>query len=243
MIRTGTPNAGTDKKWFDELVLELRLQQVYGKAIGDTVASARELLADTGQSAEEAFGPARDYASALELPRAPQYEWMRTALWPAMIGLLAFLLFTQAAAAWAQSEPLLFSPAQLALIAAPVVAIALLPLYLAALVRRIWAVVALVVFGGLAGFLASVVAPTTRAEAWLALDPVPWLVGCALVMVSLSILLTVRSRRPGSGDEIIDPLADVPAGAGLGVRVGMLITNWLFPLFSLVMLGFVSLLR
>jgi hypothetical protein len=131
-------STGTDKKWFDELVLELRLKQVYGTAIGDTVASARELVADTGQSAEDAFGPARDYAAALDLPRAPQYEWMRTALWPSMIGLLAFLLFTQAAAAWALSEPLLFSPAQLVLIAAPVVAIALLPLYLTALVRRIW---------------------------------------------------------------------------------------------------------
>ena len=57
----------TDKKWFDELVLELRLRQVHGRAIGDTVASAHELLADTGQRAEEAFGPARVYAAALEL--------------------------------------------------------------------------------------------------------------------------------------------------------------------------------
>jgi hypothetical protein len=248
MIRTGTPQAGipkagTDKKWFDEFVLELRLQQVYGRAIGDAVASARELLADTGQSAEEAFGSARDYAASLELPRAPQYEWMRTALWPAMVGLLAFLLFTQAAAAWALSEPLLFSPAQLALIAAPVVAIALLPLYVAALVRRIWAVIALVVFGGLAGFLASVVAPSTRAEAWLALEPLPWLVGCALVMVTVSIVNTVRSRRPGSGDEIVDPLADAPAGSSLGARAAVLATSWLFPLFAVVMLGFVSLLR
>jgi hypothetical protein len=253
MIRTGTaqasapkagaPKAGSDKKWFDEFVLELRLQQVYGKAIGDAVASARELVADTGQSAEEAFGSARDYAASLELPRAPQYEWMRTALWPAMVGLLAFLLFTQAAAAWAQSQPLLFSPAQLVLITAPVGAIALLPLYLAALVRRIWAVVALVVFGGLAGFLASVVAPSTRAEAWLALDPMPWLVGCALVMVMLSILNTVRSRRPGSGDEIVDPLADAPTGNGLGARAAVLVTGWLFPLFAVVMLWFVALFR
>ena len=238
MIRTDT-----DTKWFDELVLELRLQQVYGRAIGDTVASARELLADTGQSAEEAFGPAREYAASLDLPRAPQYEWVRTALWPAMIGLLAFLLFTQAAAAWAQSEPLLFSPAQLALITAPVVAIALLPLYLAAIVRRIWAVVALVAFGGLCGLFASVVAPSTRADAWLALAPVPWLVGCALVMVALSIVLTVRSGRPGSGDEIIDPLSEASTGNGLGARVGMLVTNWLFPLFALAMLGLVSLFR
>ncbi|MCU1447342.1 hypothetical protein [Cryobacterium sp.] len=238
MIRTGT-----DKKWFDELVLELRLQQVYGAAIGDTVASARELLADTGQSAEEAFGPARHYAASLDLPRAPQYEWMRTALWPAMIGLLAFLLFTQAAAAWAQSEPLLLSPAQLALIAAPVIAVALLPLYLAAIVRRIRAIVLLVAFGGLAGFFSSVVAPSNRAEAWLALDPVPWLVTCSLVMVALSIMNTVRARRPGSSDGIIDPLAEASAGEGRGTRVAMVVTNWLFPLFALVMLGVVSLFR
>jgi hypothetical protein len=236
-------NTGTDKKWFDALVLELRLRQVYGSAIGDAVASARELLADTGQSAEEAFGPARDYAASLDLPSAPQHEWMRTALWPAMIGLLAFLLFTQAAAAWSLAEPLLFSPVQLALLAAPAVAVALLPLYLAAIVRSVWATAALVVFGGASGFLASVVAPSTAAEAWLVLDPVPWLVGCAAVMVALSIWNTVRSGRPGSGDEIVDPLAEEPAGSGLGSRAVLLITSWLFPVLALMMLGFVLAFR
>jgi hypothetical protein len=230
---------GTDKKWFDALVLELRIRQVYGKAIGDTVASARELLADTGQSAEEAFGPARDYAASLDLPHAPQHEWMRAALWPAMMGLLAFLLFTQAAAAWAENEPLLFSPGQLALLAAPAVAVALLPLYLAVIVRSVWATAALVVFCGLTGFLASLVSPSTAADAWLILDPMPWLVGCGAVMVVLSIWNTVRSARPGSGDEIVDPLGEAPTDDGLGSRALMLITNWLFPVFALAMLGLV----
>ena len=45
-----------DKKWFDQLVMELRLRQVHGSAIGDTIASTRELLGDTGQRAEERSG-------------------------------------------------------------------------------------------------------------------------------------------------------------------------------------------
>jgi hypothetical protein len=117
----------TDKKWFDELVLELRLRQVHGSAIGDTVASARELLGDTGQRAEEAFGPARVYAAALELPSAPQNEWVRRALWPSLLGLLAFLLFNQAVVSWVRSEQMLVSPAQLALVATPVVRNAVFP--------------------------------------------------------------------------------------------------------------------
>ena len=117
MIRT----PATDKKWFDDVMVELRLRQVHGSAIGDTVASARELLADTGQSAEEAFGPARVYAASLELPHAPAGQWVRAALWPMLASLLAFLLFAQAATAWAGEELLLVSPAQVALVGTPVV--------------------------------------------------------------------------------------------------------------------------
>jgi len=118
-----------DKKWFDQLVMELRLRQVHGSAIGDTIASTRELLGDTGQRAEEAFGPARDYAAALELPSEPKHDWVRKALWPSLLGLLAFLLFNQAMVSWTRSEPLLVSPAQLALLATPVVFLAFLPLF------------------------------------------------------------------------------------------------------------------
>ena len=247
MTGTGTHNpgtlTGTDKKWFDEFVLELRLQQVYGSAIGDAVASAKELLADTGQSAEDAFGPARDYAAALDLPRAPRFEWVRRALWPAMASLLALLLFTQAAAAWTEAELLIVSPAQLVLLAAPVIIVAALPLYLAAFLRHVWVIVVLVVACGLSGLSSSIVAPTTRADAWLALDPVPWLIGCSVVMVALASLQTVQSRRPGSNDEIIDPLADASADSGRGAQVTGWLANWIFPVLALAMFGFVLMFR
>ncbi|NQD89881.1 hypothetical protein HP499_19020 [Paenarthrobacter sp. CM16] len=224
-----------DKKWFDELTLELRLRQVPGDAIGDTVASVRELLADTGQHAEEAFGPARSYAAELELPTAPKHEWVKKALWPAQLGLLAFLLFNQAVVPWVRSEVMLVSPAQAAFLATPLVIVALLPLYLTAAVRRIWVLIALVAICVMSGLLSGIAAPTRRADAWLELSPLPWLVGSAAIMVILSIYNTVRGL--GAGDEIVDPRADTPRSTGVLTGVFALISNWLFPIFALAMLG------
>ncbi|WP_247828645.1 hypothetical protein [Arthrobacter antioxidans] len=233
----------SDKKWFDQLVMELRLRQVHGSAIGDTVASARELLGDTGQQAEEAFGPARDYAAALDLPAAPEHDWIRRALWPSLLGLLAFLLFNQAVVSWTRSELLLVSPAQAALLATPVVLVACLPLYLDAVVRRIWVGMAIAAACAASGLLSAVVTPTDQAEAWLATDPLPWLVGSALVMVALSIMNTVRSSRPGNDDDITDPLSGAVDSAGTGARFLVQVTHWLFPLLALAMLGLALALR
>jgi hypothetical protein len=226
----------SDKKWFDQLVMELRLRQVHGSAIGDTIASARELLSDTGQQAEEAFGPARDYAAALELPSAPRHDWIRKALWPSLLGLLAFLLFNQAVVSWTRSELLLVSPAQLAFLATPVVLIAFLPLYLDTVIRRIWVCVGITAICALAGVLSAFMTPTTQAEAWLALDPLPWLIGSTLVMVALSIMNTVRSSHAVDDNDITDPLSGTP-DSGRGARAIVQVTNWLFPILALAMLG------
>ncbi|MFF1254896.1 hypothetical protein ACFVYC_20710 [Pseudarthrobacter sp. NPDC058329] len=230
----------SDKKWFDQLVMELRLRQVHGSAIGDTIASAKELLNDTGQPAEEAFGSARDYAAALELPSAPKHEWVRKALWPALLGLLAFLLFNQAVVSWMRQELLLVSPEQLILLATPVVLIAFLPLYLDAVIRRIWVCVGITAICMLSGLLSAFATPTNRAEAWLAIDPLPWLIGSALVMVALSIRNTVRSLHSEDDDDITNPLSGPTESTGTGAGVIVQVTNWLFPILALAMLGLAS---
>lgn len=230
----------SDKKWFDQLVMELRLRQVHGSAIGDTIASAKEFLNDTGQPAEEAFGSARDYAAALELPSAPKHEWVRKALWPALLGLLAFLLFNQAVVSWTRQELLLVSPAQLILLATPVVLIAFLPLYVDAVIRRIWVCVGITAICMLSGLFSAVATPTNRAEAWLAIDPLPWLIGSALVMVVLSIRNTVRSFHSEDDDDITNPLSGPTEGTGTGAGAMVQVTNWLFPILALAMLGLAS---
>ncbi|MGY1550714.1 hypothetical protein ACW5CM_02890 [Microbacterium sp. A588] len=230
-----------DKKWIDEFIVELRLRDVLGSSIGDAVASARELLADSGQSATEAFGPARVYAASLELPREPGRGWASRGLWPSLLGLAAFLLFIQAGTAWAQGEAILISPAQLALKAAPVLLISFLPLYFRAAIRRLWLLVLLVVTGGVLGFLAAAVAPATPSEAWLAFDPLPWLMGSGAAMILLSTLNTIRTLRRGTIDDITEPMAALPTGPAHGLRVFVMVTNWLFPISAIIM-GLVILL-
>ncbi|KNC19057.1 hypothetical protein AC792_08580 [Arthrobacter sp. RIT-PI-e] len=233
----------SDKKWFDQLILELRLRQVTGHAIGDTIATAREHLSDTGQHAEQAFGPARDYAQSLELPHAPKNEWVRKALWPSLLGLLAFLIFNQALVSWVQSEPLLVSPAQLVLLALPVVLIAFLPLYLDAVIRRLWASIAISAMGALSGLLSTIVTPTERAEAWLAIEPLPWLIGSALIMVILSLRSTFWAPLTTPEDGITDPITGKNDSTTLGAKVFVQITNWLFPLLMLPMIAIALTLR
>ena len=224
-----------DKKWFDEFIVELRLRDVLGQSIGDAVASARELLADTGQSAMETFGPARYYAASLELPRESGKSWSSRRLWPSVLSLIAFVLYSQAVTAWIQNEAVLISPAQLALLGAPAVLVALLPLYLHMMVRRLWLVVPLVFIGGAFGYLATAATPATPAEAWLALDPLPWLLGSALTMILLSLWSTVQTLRRGTIDDITEPMTALPTGNPRGMRTFVMLTNWLFPAFAAIM--------
>ena len=235
-MKTATP----DKKWFDDLIIELRLRQVDGAAIGDTVASARELLADTGQDAEEAFGPARDYAASLELPRDDRGLWRGAPLWSSLAGLIVFLTFTQALVPWAMGEPLLVSAAQLALLGVTVVLIALLPLYLTAAIRHPWLLGLLFVIGAAAGFLSSLVAPATPDEAWLVLAAAPWLAGSAAALVLVSLGNTIRALRRGSVDDITDPLQGPVSGRKRSGVALALVTGWLFPLLAGLMFALVA---
>ena len=225
----------SDKKWFDEFILELRLRDVLGSAIGDAVASARELLDDSGQSAEEAFGPARAYAESLELPRETGPGVATRGLWPALVGLLSLLPFVQAATVGMRNELLLVSPAQLALLAVPLILAAFLPVYLNVIVRRPWLFGLIIFVGAVTGFLSSLFTPDTQADDWLTLDPLPVAVGSAIVMVLSSVWSSMRVLQRGNIDEIIEPLAVQSARTKHPGRAFALLTAWLFPLAALLL--------
>ena len=231
-----------DKKWFDEFVIELRLRDVTGSAIGDAVASARELLADTGQTAPDAFGSAREYAASLELPREPGGGWASRGLWPSILGLAVFLLFIHAFTAWTLGKAILLSPTQLAFSAAPVLLAAFLPLYFRAVIRRAWLLIVLVLVGGALGLLAALAAPQTAADAWLVLDPIPWLALGAAAMILVSIGNTIGTLRRGAIDDITEPLADSSARRNRGVGAFVMVTNWLFPIFATLLCGVIFLI-
>jgi hypothetical protein len=225
----------SDKKWLDELAMELRLRQISGQAIGDALASARELLADTGEGAHATFGPAREYAASLELPRAADGRALTSVLWTSLLGLIALLGFAQATAAFVLEKPLLVSPGQLALLAVPVTLSAFLPLYLPFVIRTRWVLAALVAVCSVSGVLSSLVTPATPAEAWLALDPMPWLIGSSLTMVLLSIWSTVNAFRRGDvDDDIRNPLEIPSTGSTRRMSALVVVSNWLFPVFAVL---------
>lgn len=219
----------TDDAWIEELIVELRLRRVSGPDIGDAVASVRELLADSGQSAEEAFGPARAYAASLPLPREATDGASTYAL--PLLGLIAFLAFTHAGTAWFAHESVRFSLPQLALLALPVLLSLTLPLYLSALIRHRWIALPLVVLAGAGGALSTLFAPASDAEAWIASPPLPWLVGAGAAMIVLAVAGTARSLRRRATDEIVEPLGR-PAGRAHGWHPAFLLIHWIFPVFA-----------
>lgn len=76
--------------WRDDFILELRLRGVRGAVITDALAEVETHCHESGQSAAQAFGPAKDYARALELPDESGWtpaQLVRT--WSAMLLLLA----------------------------------------------------------------------------------------------------------------------------------------------------------
>ena len=202
-------SATTDDTWIDQLIVELRLRRVPCREIGDVVASARELLADSGQNAEDAFGSARAYAASLELPRTRTRDWALATVCIPVLGLIAFLAFTHASTVWFDGGVVRFSIGQTALLAVPVLLALSLPFYIGTVLRRRWLFFPLVLACGAAGALSTALVPASDADAWLRTPTAPWLVGSAIAMLALSILGTALAVRSRGTDEITEPLPGV----------------------------------
>ncbi|MEZ3161918.1 hypothetical protein AB1K54_15490 [Microbacterium sp. BWT-B31] len=227
----------TDKTWIDLFVVELRLRRVPGSAIGDAVASVRELLADSGQSAEEAFGSAREYAASLDLPVVnPRQRALQVVFLP-VLGLFAFLVFAVASTAWFAGDLVLLSVPQAALLAIPVLLTVMFsfPFYPRAVFPQRWIPSALILVAGLVSAVAALFAPSTADDAWLAFSALPLLIGTMTVLVILSVVGTIATIRGDDGDEIIDPSrARQQTKPRQGRRAFLIFVNWLFPLLAIV---------
>ncbi|WP_162903665.1 hypothetical protein [Leucobacter sp. wl10] len=227
----------TDKTWIDLFIVELRMRRVPGPVIGDAVASVRELLADSGQSAEEAFGPAREYAASLDLPTMQAGQRALKTLFLPVMGLFAFLVFALAGTAWFVGKPVLLSVPQALLLSVPVLLTVLFafPFYPRAVFRQRWLPVPLVLSAGAASAIAALIAPSTEAEAWLALSPLPLLMVTMTALVVLSVIGTITTLRSNDGDEIIEPLeAQEPSRRRPGRKAFVLFVDWLFPLLAVI---------
>lgn len=80
------PEPRASEKWFEDFVVELRMRGVSGDEIGDALAVVKDHCAASGESPEEAFGAAADYAHSLELhPAGLDVGGALSALAPALL--------------------------------------------------------------------------------------------------------------------------------------------------------------
>lgn len=231
---------GTRKKWLDELAMELRLKDFSGAAIGDALASVEEFLADSGQSPVEAFGAPRNYAEELAGgTQRPAIKGMRGTIAFSATSLLAFLTFNAALTPSPNGGLMLISAWQLVCMLILAALVISLPLYLTHLLRHTWALIAVPVVGAAAGILSASLTPKTAADAYLTLSPAPVLFISAALMLALALAGTINVVR-GKPDLIVSPLEPAPAMT-LKARWFEILTQWLFPILAVFLLGLTTL--
>ncbi|WP_313566363.1 hypothetical protein [Mobilicoccus sp.] len=194
------------KRWFDDMVLELRLRDIDGAAIGDAVAAARAHCEDSGETPTQAFGDPREYARSLPFGEGrqvdtPAGEWARV-LAPVAAGLIGFSLMTGAVPAVVQGRDVDVVWGGLASAAVLIGATLLAMRHLRALLEK--PVRGLLLVGGL--FVVLVLLPVLWSTPALAMSPLAAAITGA-VALGLSVVLGRRAR------DLADPVVDPVTGA------------------------------
>ncbi|GAA4381261.1 hypothetical protein [Paeniglutamicibacter cryotolerans] len=205
----GTKNNMTEQ-WIDAFILELRLSDVGGRAIGDAVAQVREFLADSGQEPTEAFGEPRDHVSRLGLPAGDGSSGIMSIVMAAGLSTLALTVYIPAIGAFISGELVEFAAAQLALLSIPVLAIVLLPLYFTTLVRHRWALISIVAITIGSAMTAGFLGRSAAGTEWLVLDAGPLALAMAALLLIGAVWSFVELRRTPA-DHIVEPLSRQPA--------------------------------
>ncbi|WP_420174727.1 hypothetical protein [Luteococcus sp. OSA5] len=225
----------TDKQWLDEMIIELRLRNVRGPAIGDAVAAVETHCAESGESASEAFGHPREYARALEFP-AGQIAHTAPAqsvclMSPIAIGLVGLYLVPGIVLALFTHEPVAVKwgdIATLALMAVVVVLLARVPGVLRAIMQR-WINAALILGGGITLLtMTQVLLDVTAFRVPL------WLAAVVCLVALAASVMRMRHTIDTEQDLIIDPRTRRPMNPAIARAA-----SWIF-VISAVGLGLLS---
>ncbi len=258
MMPMQTPHV--DQAWAEELVLELRLRDVVGGAIGNALAEVESHCAESGEPASEAFGDPTRYARSLTgatEPGATEPGDARTIATGAttapvprlriglatLTGVLGMMLGLAGFDAWRDTSDIPVSGGDLLVVVLAAAAVALVlwrsTAVLTAVVRR--PVLTWVVF---MAAMALMVGASLLLDRTLFEVPLAGGVGCSLVLLAASVLLSLGDpqedpvRRPAGATSTRTDTTHAPTGAAAArwLRIG------LFPLATALMVGFVALL-
>lgn len=109
-----------EPQWVDEFVLEQRLLEVPGSRIGDALATVEAHLAETGESAADAFGPPRQYARLLAESEATVVSRGLSAgtVVSGVSGMAGIVLLPTAFQAWLEKDAVTVTTGDLVMVAA-----------------------------------------------------------------------------------------------------------------------------
>ncbi|RXR26258.1 hypothetical protein EQW78_01000 [Oerskovia turbata] len=235
-----------EEEWAEAFVIELRLLDVPGTALGAALAEVESHCTDSGEPAAEAFGDPVAYARSLDLPVEPDGRWeVVTVLGPSCAQFLGLLLL-----GWGGSAVLLAGRAgevapsvdvtagMLAMILAFGAGILLFYRHSAAMLRLIMER-PVVSFFALAGCMAVLVAvPVLLDGVLVALPAWPVAVGGGLALAAGTVWSAVQARRGTLDDPIVSPLPGEPQGApDRRTRLLSATVTWIVPVFALASLG------
>lgn len=94
-----------DPRWSEEFILELRLTGVSGEQIGAALAEADSHCAESGETAEEAFGAPAAYARSLDLPAQSEDRSLSRGPLPTVVKLAGMLMLVWAVTSFVQDQP------------------------------------------------------------------------------------------------------------------------------------------
>ncbi|GAB3040904.1 hypothetical protein [Sediminivirga luteola] len=211
-----------DPRWSEEFILELRLTGVSGKQIGAALAEADSHCAESGESAEEAFGAPAVYARSLDLPVQSEDRSLSRGPLPTVVKLTGMLMLVWAVSSFVQDQP-----ASIRL--GGMLSLVLLAGLVVFTMRSAEAVLRLAVQRTGLVILANVLVVATvvllswflRQELFYVPSVLLMTVGAAaLVAGTLWEFVMLRNRPAASGDLLISPLEGHEAAARRGAALG-----------------------
>lgn len=224
-------------KWVNEATLGLRSRGANGATIGDVLAVAEAHCADSGETAEEAFGPALKFAA--DYPISPTEEKGRLLsaqirdAWPSLLGLVGMFLAFACVDDWGQARGI-------GIRAGVVLATAMILVASVLLVARPALTLARPYVGGLllmVTFIGVVLLQATLREPLFYLPHI-FAVGLSVLLLAGSVIASYRQGP--SDDPVTDPVRGNPwPGTS---RLVSAITPWLFVIMTAIAVVFFAVL-
>lgn len=204
-----------DPRWAEEFIMELRLSGVAGTEIGAALAEVESYCADSGEEAADAFGPAIDYARALDLEASAAQSPRRilAGLVPILVQLAGMMGVVWSVPALARGEDLAVTAGMVINVVALALALGAMSLWAQPVLRLIafrpW--IAWVVL--MVAFTVIVVPVVTLRAPVFAVAPA-WALGCGVLVLLAGLAGDIAQARRASAQEGQDVLAAPLEGAG-----------------------------